>query len=134
MYASMEEFFEALRRVETGNMPNNGIAAIGDNNSALGPLQIHYCYFADAIEYAEKNHLVMDMLYQQCAYWLPSKIVAYLYFQRYAPTALREGDWVKLARIHNGGPRGYRKKATEGYAEKFKKELQKVVNKRLLKE
>ena len=53
---------------------------------------------------------------------------AYGYMKRYAKDAwtdLKSFDAEKVARIHNGGPRGYKKKATEKYWTKVKKVIEK---------
>ncbi len=47
------------------------------------------------------------------------------YWRRYCPAALDAGDWETLARVHNGGPRGAEKQATEAYAAKVRREMEK---------
>ena len=99
-------FFRALHVVETSGRTG---AIIGDQGRALGPLQIHRAYHADA-------RIGGD--YARCADLDYSKRVVTAYLQRYAPQAWASGDVVTLARIHNGGPRGDKKSATLGYAAK----------------
>ena len=99
-------FFRALHVVETSGRTG---AIIGDNGRALGPLQIHRAYHADA-------RIGGD--YSRCADLDYSKRVVTAYLQRYAPQAWASGDVTTLARIHNGGPRGDKKSATLGYAAK----------------
>jgi hypothetical protein len=48
-------------------------------------------------------------------------VVAYLH--RYGKKALADKDYEKLARIHNGGPRGHTKSATVKYWRKVEKAL-----------
>ena len=99
-------FFRALHIVETGGKRG---AILGDNGHALGPLQIHRAYHADA-------RIGGD--YARCADLDYSRRVVSAYLQRYAPQAWASGDVVTLARIHNGGPRGASKPATVAYAAK----------------
>ena len=99
-------FFRALHVVETSGRTG---AIIGDNGRALGPLQIHKAYHADA-------RIGGD--YSRCADLDYSKRVVTAYLQRYAPAAWAAGDVTTLARIHNGGPRGASKPATKSYSDK----------------
>jgi hypothetical protein len=104
--APPDSFFRALHVVETSGKRG---AILGDNGRALGPLQIHRAYHADA-------RIGGD--YARCADLDYSKRVVSAYLQRYAPAAWAAGDVSTLARIHNGGPRGASKPATVNYAAK----------------
>ena len=111
-------FLDALRRVETGGLPNAGKGAVGDKGASIGPYQIQRAYHADARMKAGK--------YEDCsidATYAEQTMLAY--FARYAPKALESKDWETLARVHNGGPKGHTKKATLGYWAKVKKEMSK---------
>ena len=99
-------FFRALHIVETSGRTG---AIIGDQGRALGPLQIHKAYHADA-------RIGGD--YSRCADLDYSRRVVTAYLQRYAPQAWAAGDVVTLARIHNGGPKGATKTATVAYGDK----------------
>ena len=99
-------FFRALNVVETSGRTG---AILGDNGKALGPLQIHRAYHADARVGGD---------YSRCADLDYSKRVVSAYLQRYAPAAWAAGDVTTLARIHNGGPRGSNKPATVVYGDK----------------
>jgi hypothetical protein len=99
-------FFRAIHIVETSGRTG---AILGDNGKALGPLQIHRGYHADA-------RIGGD--YSRCADLDYSKRVVSAYLQRYAPAAWAAGDVATLARIHNGGPRGASKSATVAYGDK----------------
>ena len=68
--------------------------AIGDGGLAYGCLQLHACYVADAAEYAGED-------------WTHGRTVTI-------------GD---IARIHNGGPAGYKKQSTLKYWDKVEAEL-----------
>ena len=104
--APPDSFFRALHVVETGGRRG---AILGDGGKALGPLQIHRSYHADA-------RIAGD--YSRCADLDYSRRVVSAYLQRYAPKAWAAGDVETLARVHNGGPRGDRKQATINYAAK----------------
>jgi len=107
--APPESFWRALHVVETGGRRG---AILGDNGKALGPLQIHRGYHADA-------RIGGD--YSRCADLDYSRRVVSAYLQRYAPKAWAAGDVVTLARIHNGGPAGARKAATVNYGAKVQR-------------
>jgi hypothetical protein len=110
-----EELFNALHMVETGGRLG---PITGDNGAALGPLQIHEVYWRDA--------RMPDGTYSDCADLSYAKRVVTRYMARYA-TERRLGHPVTaedIARIHNGGPNGYKKRATIKYWEKVRKELQ----------
>lgn len=109
--APPDSFFRALHVVETGGKRG---AVLGDNGKALGPLQIHRGYHADARIAGN---------YSRCADLDYSKRVVSAYLQRYAPQAWATGDVTTLARIHNGGPSGASKAATLNYAEKVRRAM-----------
>lgn len=108
-------FTNAIRQVETGGEPNDGIGTIGDGGDSIGPLQIQEACFIDAIAYDPS----IKGKWEDCLSDLElSRRVCLAYIKRYAPS----GATPKVcARIWNGGPKGHKKKATEPYAEKFKK-------------
>ena len=99
---------------------NGNDRAIGDDGLAYGALQIHACYVQDASEYANKSWTHED------AYDRETAIDIFLaYMSRYA-TEKRIGRAVTIkdiARIHNGGPNGYKKACTIKYWNKVKEEL-----------
>jgi len=99
-------FFRALHVVETSGRTG---PILGDNGKALGPLQIHRAYHADA-------RIGGD--YSRCSDLDYSRRVVTAYLQRYAPAAWAAGDVKTLARVHNGGVRGASKSATVAYGDK----------------
>ena len=104
------KFLHAIRVVETGGWKNDGIGAVGDHGNSIGPYQIQRAYWLDANIAGTWEQCSTDVAY--------SERVMLAYFKRYAKTALENEDWEKLARIHNGGPKGYRHKATLPYWQK----------------
>lgn len=108
----------ALIQVESGGDPR----AIGDDGLAYGCLQMHESYVQDASEYAGQEWRHKDAFDSE-----KSVDIFLAYMARYAnekrlghaPTAR------DIARIHNGGPNGYKKDSTLKYWSKVKAELEK---------
>lgn len=99
---------------------NGNDLAIGDGGLAYGALQIHACYVADANEFAKEDWTHEDAFDREEAIKI---FMAYM--DRYA-TEKRLGRRVTIediARIHNGGPNGYKKSSTDDYWRKVKAEL-----------
>ena len=97
--------------------------AVGDNGKSWGCLQLQSAYVQDAAEYAKEDWNHFD------AFDRNKSIEIFLaYMARYA-TPERLGRPVTaedMARIHNGGPGGYKKKATDKYWAKVRAELIKM--------
>lgn len=99
---------------------NGNNDAIGDNGAAFGCLQMHAAYVQDAAEHAGEDWTHEDAFDRATAIQI---ITAYM--ARYAtedrlgrpPTA------EDIARIHNGGPNGYKKTATDQYWIKVRAEI-----------
>mgnify|MGYP003149229815 CR=1 FL=1 len=117
----------AIRTVETGGCKNGGIGARGDNGHAIGPFQIHRAYWKDA---AERDRTLTD--YSTCLTSRRySQRVVIAYMRRYCPKSAAafdkgsatEADVQRISRVHNGGPRGYAKRATLGYWLKIRRAL-----------
>lgn len=93
---------------------------VGDGGRAYGCLQMHAGYVQDAAEYAGEDWKHKD------AFCRETSIDIFLaYMARYA-TYERLGRAVTaedVARIHNGGPNGWKKKSTDAYWHKVRKEL-----------
>ena len=108
----------AVWHVETSSV--NG-PTVGDGGAALGPLQIHRGCWKDATEYDP----AIGGRYEDVADIEYAVKIFRAYTARYA-TARRLGRTptdTDRARIWNGGPNGYKKKATLGYAEKVRRHL-----------
>jgi len=95
---------------------------IGDNGKAYGCLQMHAAYVQDAAEYAGKDWVHYDAFDRET-----SIDIFTAYMSRYATEERlgRPPTVEDIVRIHNGGPNGYKKKATLPYLNKFKQELKK---------
>ena len=103
--------------------------AIGDNGLAYGCLQMHAGYVQDAAEYAGQDWVHED------AFDRETSIDIFLaYISRYA-TEDRIGRPVTaedIARIHNGGPNGWKKESTEAYWRKVRSVIIKEKNKTII--
>ncbi len=103
----------AIRIVESNNNPN----AVGDSGNAIGVYQIWEVYWKDATERSD-----IGGKYRDCFDPDYADHVVRAYMDRYA-TEKRLGRPVTMediARIHNGGPNGYKKESTLKYWSKVK--------------
>lgn len=98
---------DSVRQVESGGHPDPE-RAVGDCGRAIGPYQIHREYWADAVVY-DPN---LGGRYEDCRNAAYAERVILAYWHRYAPPAPTAEQ---LARIHNGGPKGWKLKATIKY-------------------
>ena len=111
------QLIDALIQVESSGQDD----AIGDNGSAIGCLQIWEIYWRDACERSNIGGKYYDCFKRDYAIR-----VFDAYMKRYAReawTSPEKFNAEKCARIHNGGPRGHTKKATEKYWKKVAKLL-----------
>ncbi len=111
--ADGRDLVDAIHHVESSGRLG---PLVGDGGDSLGPLQIQRACWQDA-NVPGKYEDVADLAY--------AKRVFAAYMARYA-TERRLGRHVTdedRARIWNGGPNGYKKKATLKYWLKVKKEL-----------
>lgn len=114
---SNQPLLDSICQVES----NCDSSAIGDNGNAIGAYQIWRAYWQDAVEHDPS----IGGVYSDCTDKAYAEKIVLAYWSRYA-TEKRIGRPVTdedRARIHNGGPNGYKKKATEKYWKKIKKNL-----------
>ena len=104
-------FFHALAQVES----NHNDDAIGDGGASIGRYQIQRPYWIDS-RIPGSYEQVRDKAY--------AERVMRAYWKRYCPKAYHSRDYETMARIHNGGPRGNKKKATIPYWNKVKEAMQ----------
>jgi len=107
----------ALIQVESGGQAD----AVGDNGRAVGILQIHKITVDDVNRIYKTNYTYKDRYSPKLSKEIASKYLLY-WGNRYAKKHGTVNIMV-LAKIHNGGPRGYQKKATVKYWLKVRKEL-----------
>ncbi len=101
----LERLLDAIAQVESGNRSN----AVGDKGRAIGAYQIHRAYWKDGTRILRVKWSYTDAFDRQKA-----RSVARAYLRHYG----KGKSLIDLARIHNGGPRGYKKRATLAYAKK----------------
>jgi len=97
---------DAIAEMESGNNPN----ALGDGGKASGLYQIHRVYWEDGTAL-----LGVDWPYRDATDPKKARRVVKTYLLHYG----NGKSLIEMARIHNGGPCGYRKKATLCYARKI---------------
>jgi len=108
---------DAIRMVESSDGKN----LVGDGGKAIGPYQIHKAYWQDAVEHDPS----IGGSYKDCMNRAYAERIVVAYFNRYA-TKRRIGStptYEDMARIHNGGPNGYKSEKTEGYWVKVEREI-----------
>ena len=115
----LNDVLTAIRTVESNNNPS----AVGDNGNAIGVYQIWKSYWKDARQTSS-----IGGVYNDCFTPDYADRVVRAYMKRYATEKRlgREVTQEDIARIHNGGPNGYKKNATV----KYWKKVQKVLNDR----
>jgi hypothetical protein len=107
----VDQLLDAIAAVESGS----DAQAVGDKGRALGCYQIHRRYWQDGTRI-----LGVDWSYDQARNPAKARQVVRAYLLHYG----RGRSLIEKARIHNGGPRGYRKKATLKYARKIERALE----------
>lgn len=110
--------FVALRRVESSNR----VKAVGDNGKAWGVYQIHPGYVRDVNRIYKTRFTYADRLDPVKAHRMVRLYLDY-WGKQYVKRTGRPLTLEVLARIHNGGPEGWRKPATATYWRKVRKEL-----------
>ena len=110
-------FVKTINIVEAKGQKTN--VKPGDNGRAIGPMQIHYEYWLDAVS-ADPS---IGGKYSDCNKWSYSVKVVQAYLKLHAPKAFQRMDYQTLARIHNGGPNGHIWHSTVSYWERFKKAM-----------
>ena len=118
-------FIRILIAIESGGDPT----VIGDRDlkhHAYGVLQIRQPYVDDINNFYKKEVdkifgrplTAKDMVNKGVAVWVTKK-----YLQRWSSVFRRkngrEPSWEEMARMHNGGPFGYKRKSTYPYLKKY---------------
>ena len=134
-FYNFEQLADAIVNVEHGGKKYKAGKWPEGKAGEIGPFQILLPYYRDATEYASRKRINLtsnspileetDYMETTIYFW-QSKILVYFYFLRYGKKEMERmslKDCVKLGRIHNGGPSGYKKEATKKYGKKIKKYL-----------
>ncbi len=96
----------AILYVESAGDP----CAVGDGGRAIGPYQIHRAYWSDACRF-----LGVVWPYSDARDPVKALAAVHAYTSHYARHYARPWTPETIARIHNGGPLGWRKPATQAY-------------------
>ena len=108
---SRSELLDAVRMVECGDREP---APDGDDGQAIGPYQIHFVYWLDAISFRPG----LGGRYEDCRRRDYAERVVEAYMQKWVPDAWERVDAEVIARTHNGGPQGAGKDTTLRYWQK----------------
>lgn len=113
-----DRLLRAICKVES----NCNSDAVGDGGKAIGPYQIWYVYWKDAVEHDPS----IGGSYRDCLNKGYSEKIVRAYMDRYANERRlrRPVTDQDRARIHNGGPNGYNKTSTLKYWKKVKNVLE----------
>lgn len=110
-----ERILDVIQVVETGGL-NRPAYPDGDDGRSIGPLQIGYTYWRDAVAFDPS----IGGCYEDCREPAYARRVVRAYMERYVPHAWAEADAEVIARTHNGGPRGSEKESTLRYWRKVR--------------
>lgn len=106
----LDNLLDAIRQVESG-----GRNVTGDGGKAHGAYQIHKIYVDDVNRIlGRKAYTYADRMDRK-----KSRQMVTVYLNHYGKGL----SLIDKARIHNGGSRGHKKKATLKYAEKVRKAM-----------
>lgn len=83
---------------------------MGDGGRAIGVYQIHRRYWQDGTRI-----LGVNWSYRDATDPVKARQVVRAYLRHYG----RDRSLIDMARIHNGGPRGYTRQATQDYARRI---------------
>lgn len=118
--ATFEDLLDAIEWIESKGEPN----AVGDNGNAVGSFQIWKVYVDDANRIFK---LYIRPMYRKDTFsyedrWSrdKSREMVKIYLWHYG----KDKSFEDMARIHNGGPNGYKKDCTKAYWAKVKARLE----------
>ena len=111
---TFDDLLDAIEFVESGGEEYPEVC-IGDGGDAVGAYQIHKIYVDDA------NRIVGWDKFLYADRWDRdnSREMTSIVIQHYG-----KGDFETMARIHNGGPNGWKKESTKKYWNKVKIRLE----------
>ena len=118
---TFDDLLDAIEWVES----KGDAGAVGDNGDAVGAYQIHEIYVDDV------NMLCGDLFtYEDRWDKAESRIMTNIYLRWYASRENlgREPTLEDAARIHNGGPDGWKKESTKPYWLKVKARIEPKTN------
>lgn len=101
-----DKILDAIRETETGG-EKDPANAVGDGGKAIGPFQIHYSYWKDAVDFDPS----IGGKYSDCKNETYARKIVVAYWTRYAPN----WSFETLSRVHNGGCAIFKKKGTKAW-------------------
>ena len=110
----LDRVLDAIRIVETGG-EKDPANAVGDNGNSIGPFQISRAYWQDAIDHDPS----IGGVYTDCKNEAYARQIVRAYMLRYVKVWSDEN----VARTHNGGRLGVKKKSTIKYWQKVQSHL-----------
>lgn len=115
-----ERLLNAIARVESNNNPRaEGDRDKNGNPRAIGMYQIWKIYVDDVNRMSSKKFTYEDRWDARKSREMVRIYIAF-YSRHYKRTTGREATVEVMARIHNGGPSGWRKDETRSYWKKIK--------------
>ena len=117
----MEDMRAVLEHLIEVENPGRDPEAVGDlhlTDRAYGILQIRRPYIEDVNRIAGTGYTVQDMRDPELARWAATIYLGH-YGARYTRITGKEPTLEVYARIHNGGPDGWRKDSTNQYVRKM---------------
>lgn len=115
--ATFNDLLDAIAWVESKNNPS----AIGDGGEAVGAYQIHKIYVDDINRILGRKAYIYEDRYD------PKKsrtmVITYLHHYVTEQRIGRAFTYEDMARIHNGGPNGWKKKSTKKYWKKVENQM-----------
>ena len=118
---TIAQLIVAIIQVESGG----NMMAVGDNGKAYGCMQIHAAYVEDV------NRIWGTKFVHEDAFDKVAAIEMFLIYTGHYGVKLedkldRKATFEDLARIHNGGPNGWKKDSTKKYWEKVQQAHQQL--------
>lgn len=111
-----DQLLDAIETVES----HGNTGAIGDGGKAFGAYQLHKSYVEDFNRFFHKSYSHVDAFSRQKAREMV-KLYLEKYGRAYERKTGKKATPEVLARIHNGGPVGWKKETTKPYWNKIKK-------------
>lgn len=114
--ATVNDPFPAVAKAILWQESRGDPNAVGDGGRAIGAYQIHRDYWSDGTRF-----LGVTWPYSDARDPVKALAVVRAYTEHYVRAAGIEWTAQNIARIHNGGPQGYRKAATRAYWRKIER-------------
>lgn len=119
---TFEDLLDAIEWVES----RGDAGAVGDNGEAVGSFQIHKIYVDDVNRIIWLNLMrIPTFKYEDRRSKEKSRLMTTIYLEYWGGPYIDYLKLEKLARIHAGGPAGWKKDCTKPYWEKVRKQLEK---------